>query len=126
MAKKLVVLVLTSFISINFCGCVFLGNCFRQTYKVEQAFDVSYSKAIDAVKDTLIGLNLKIVKAVIEADRANIKARYDSEKFIYLTLFKINESRTRIEVRVGTSETGKAGAENILRSIAEYLSLTNN
>ena len=123
MKKRLITFILAGFIFINFYGCAFIGSCVRQTYKVERSFDVSYPRAIDAVKDTLIDLNLKITKAVIEPERANVKARYDEEKFVYITLSKINENQTFIEVRVGTSETGKASAENILKSIAEYLSL---
>lgn len=126
MIKKTAIFVLAGFLLINFCGCAFVGNCIRQTYKVDQTFDASYSRAIDAVKDTLINLNLKIVKAVIEPEQANVKARYDGEKFVYVTIFKIDEKQTRIEVRVGTSETGKKSAEDILRSVAEYLSITNN
>lgn len=119
MAKKLLLIITIAAICLNLSGCIFLAASLRETQKAKQEFNVSYIKSLENVKKALVSLGLKFEEAVIKPDIAVIKGRYIDGKIMYIEIFKINDSESRIAVRVGTSDAGKIEAEKIIKAIEQ-------
>lgn len=115
-------LVSLGFVAVNLCGCLFFVASLGESYKVKENLNVSYGKAIDIVQEALGELKMGFQKAIIKPDIAVVKARYTDERTAYIRIFKEGENASRIEIRVGTDETGKADARKILETIQLCLS----
>lgn len=122
MLKRLLMLAFLGFIAVNLCGCMFFVAGLADSYKVKANLDVSYGKAVDTVHAALAELKLDFKKAIIEPDKAVLKARYTDDRNVYILIFREGENASRIEIRVGTDETGKQDARKILETIQLYLS----
>ena len=109
------------FVVLNLCGCLFIVAGMRDSAKAKQSFNVSYSKAIDVVKEVFTAGNLKFTKAIIKSDIAVVKGTFANGKTMYIEIFRISDNESRIEVRVGTSESGKPDAQKILDDISQRL-----
>jgi len=120
MFKKLILIIVLGMNCLNFSGCIFVAASLRETQKAKQDFNVSYIKALEIVKKALVSLNLKFEEAVIKPDVAVVKGKYTNEKTMYIEIFKISDNESRIAVRVGTSDAGKAEACKILEVIEKY------
>lgn len=122
MLKRPLLLVLLVFIALNLCGCMFFVAGLADSYKVKADLDVPYGKAVDTVHAAMAELKLSLRKAIIEPDRAVMKARYTDDRNVYIMVFRETENTSRIEIRVGTDEAGKEDARKILETIQLYLS----
>ena len=120
MLKKLLINFIFGTIIITFSGCIFVAASMRETQKAKQDFNVPYAKALEIVKKTLISLNLEFEEAIVKPDIAVVKGKYTNEKTMYIEIFRISDNESKISVRVGTSDAGKADAQKVLEAIEQY------
>ena len=131
MFKKIAVFISSIILLINICGCVALlagsvagaGTAVWLSGKLTQAVDASLEQATQAAKDAVTPANFESAtkestsgKIVVQIRSKNI----EGEK-IWIDIHKITESRSRIEVRVGTLVSDKAAAEKLLKKITGRL-----
>lgn len=133
MLKKLAVFILGVFVLLNLCGCAALiigsaaggaGTAVWLSGKLTQYADVPFEQAIKAAKDYLQSANLRVMlKETISAGHsvAQIRSRDLSGERILIDIHKISETRSRLEVRVGTVVSNKEAADRILKGITQHL-----
>ena len=131
MFTKAMVLIFISSISIYICGCTPLlvaggavaggaGTAGWISGKLVQELDTPFEKTFQATKYALQALNLVITKEVKKLDVAQVKGKYIDGKTIWIDIFKVSQSASRIEVRVGAIPN-KDATYKILDRIREYL-----
>jgi len=120
MYKKLLSFIFAVFLIINISGCLVAMIWMSENLKVKQTLNVSYSQAIDIVKGSMIEQGIKFHEATIEKNISRINAEYHDGKSVHIFIHEISSLQCTIAVRVGTSETEKKIAEEILKNIIEY------
>ncbi|MCU0652453.1 MAG: DUF3568 domain-containing protein [Candidatus Omnitrophica bacterium] len=125
MLKRFIKLCLVGFVAANFSGCVAVMAGLAESAKAKQTLNVSYSRAFDIVKGSFKTLDVQFVSADVRPNITQIKAKDTEERTVRIFITKISDSETSIAVRVGTSEAGKARAEQILQAIIDYSDLTS-
>lgn len=128
MIKKTAVFIFTVLLLMNICGCVALvagaaggaGTAVWFSGKLTQEVNVSFERAVKAVKEALGSLNLKLAKETLEQDTAQIMSKYTDGRAIWIDVHRITESSSRIEVRVGI-KPDKESTDKILKKIMRYL-----
>ena len=115
--KKLSIFCLVSFLIFSFCGCAIVGSALSESRKATKTVPVAYKDAIEMVKKVIEAENIQFVSAVIKTDIAQIKGFYNGEKKMFIKIVKLGDQECQIEVRVGTSESGRADAQKILQEI---------
>lgn len=131
MFKKIAVFISSIILLINICGCVALlagsvagaGTAVWLSGKLTQAVDASLEQATQAAKDAVTPANFE--SATKESASGKIVVQIRSKNIagekIWIDIHKITESRSRIEVRVGTLVNDKPAAEKLLKKITERL-----
>lgn len=128
MSKKISFLVLITILSISLCGCVALlagaaagaGTASWLSGKLIQEVNASFEKTIQASKQALGSLKLKVTKETIKDDTAQIMGNYTDGKTIWIDIHRVSAGVCRLEVRVGAA-SDKDAARKILNKIAQYL-----
>ncbi len=133
MFKKLAAFISCIILLVNICGCAALivgsvaggaGTAVWLSGKLIQYVDKPFEQVTKATKDSLEARNLIVVsKETIASGHSvvQIRSRDISGERIRIDIHKINESRSRIEVRVGTVISNKEAADRILKGITERL-----
>ena len=132
MFKKIAVFIYSVILLINICGCVALiagsaaggaGTAVWLSGKLTQYVNASLEQATKAAKDSLSSPSLRIVMKETASGQAvvQIRARDVGGEKVYIDIHKINATRSRIEVRVGTIISNKVAADRILKGITERL-----
>ncbi|MDD5196477.1 MAG: DUF3568 family protein [Candidatus Omnitrophota bacterium] len=132
MFKKLAALLFLIVLLVNVCGCVALiaggaaggaGTAVWLSGKLTQYINASLEQAIQAAKDSLSPSSLRIVMKETAPGQAvaQIRSRDVGGEKVYIDIHKITETRSRIEVRVGTIISNKAAADRILKGITGRL-----
>ena len=133
MLKKIALFISCAVLSANLCGCVALlagsaaggvGTAVWLSGKLVQYVNTPFEQARKSAQDYLQSRNLKMmIKETIADghDVAQIRSRETSGEKIRIDIFKITESRSRIEIRVGTLVNNKEAADRILKGITEHL-----
>jgi len=117
MFRKLGVLIIIGFVYLNLCGFALVAAGVSETSKVKETIDARYSKAVDMVKAAMISQGIELGKAVIEKEDTRIKGSYPDGRSVNIKLHRINEEKTGIEIRVGTSEAGSEDAKKIMQAV---------
>lgn len=117
MFKKLVMLVFAGFMFLNLCGFALIAAGVSEASKARETIDASYSKTIDMVKAAMISQGIELGKAVIKKDDARVKGSYPDGRSVNIFVHRVNDAKTSLEVRVGTSEAGKEDANKIIQAI---------
>ncbi|MFH1856971.1 MAG: DUF3568 family protein [Candidatus Omnitrophota bacterium] len=113
---------------INVTGCAAVigtvvggaGTALWQSGKLSDEVNVSYNKAVQAVTMALKSLDMEITKETQTDKITQIKSNYADGRVVWINIIPINESTTRIEVRVGISGD-KSESGKILEKIKKYL-----
>lgn len=113
-------MVLAYLLAVNLCGCMAAMIWMSENATSKQTLDVSYSQAVDIVKNTLIDKGIKFQEAVLKNKIAEVKGIYANEKTVHIFIRKISDTQCEISVRIGTSDAGKKDAEEILQAIIEH------
>jgi len=133
MIKKLLFFIFAIILLFNICGCVALiagsaaggvGTAVWLSGKLVQYVNNPFEQATQAAKDYLQSRNLKMtIKETIAGghDVAQMRSKEASGEKIRIDVFRITETRSRIEVRVGTLVSNKEAADRILKGITERL-----
>jgi len=133
MFKKIAVFISSGILLMNICGCVALiaggvaggaGTAVWLSGKLTQNVNASLEQAEKAAKDSLEFRNLGIItKEIISGGHAvvQIRSREASGEKIRIDIHKITDTRSRIEVRVGTLVSNKDAADRVLKGIIERL-----
>jgi len=133
MLKKLGVFIFSVILLVNICGCVALiaggvaggaGTAVWLSGKLVQTVNAPLDQVTKAAKDSLEFNNLGIVtKETIAAGHTvvQIRSKETSGEKIRIDIHKITETRSRIEVRVGTLVSDKEAADRILKDITGRL-----
>ena len=128
--QAMVLIFLVSF-SVNMCGCVPLwvaggavaggaGTAGWISGKLVQELDAPFESTVQAAKYTLESLDLVITKEIKKIDVAQIKSKYIDGKTIWIDVFGVSGSTSRIELRVGAIPN-KDATYKILDKIRDYL-----
>ena len=132
MFKKIAVFIFSIMLLANLCGCVALivgsaaggaGTAVWLSGKLTQYVNASLDQVIKAAKDSLQSPSLKIVMKATASGQAvvQIRGRDVAGEKVYIDIHKITETRSRVEVRVGTVISNKAAADRILKGITGRL-----
>ena len=132
MFKKIAVFIFSIMLLANLCGCVALivgsaaggaGTAVWLSGKLTQYVNASLDQVIKAAKDSLQSPSLKIVMKETASGQAvvQIRGRDVAGEKVYIDIHKITETRSRVEVRVGTIISNKAAADRILKGITGRL-----
>jgi hypothetical protein len=107
---------LAVFLAVNFCGCLMVGAEINESRKAVQVVNISYGQVVDVIKKAIREHKVQFVSAMIKNDMVTVRGVYNNE-VVYVRVFKISGQESRIEVYVGTNETGKKSARDILDGI---------
>ncbi|MCX5712235.1 MAG: DUF3568 family protein [Candidatus Omnitrophica bacterium] len=118
MFRKLFKLSLAGLLFLNICGFAFIAASVADSQKIKQTFDVSYGDGLVAVKDALKASSIRFKKADINETTTQVRARYDDGTAVRIWIYKLSDSRIRIEVRVGTSENDMPQSQKLMDAIA--------
>jgi len=133
MFKKLAVFIFSVILLVNICGCVALiaggaaggaGTAVWLSGKMTQYVNAPLEQVTKVAKDSLQSRNMAIMtKEVSSSGHAvvQIRSREASGEKIRIDIHKITETRSRVEVRVGTIISNKEAADRILKGITERL-----
>lgn len=120
MFKKLAIMVFMGLLALSLCGCAAVMMYMADSAKAKQTLEISYSQALDIVKEAIQAQGIQFQEAVIEKDIARVRGRYTDDLTVRIFIHKISATRCTIAVRVGTSQAGKKDAEKILQAIVDY------
>jgi hypothetical protein len=129
--KSILLLIFLTLFAINICGCVPLlvaggavaggaGTAGWISGKLVQELDVPFEETFGAAKYTMNSLNLSISKEIKKTEVAQIKGNYIDGKTIWIDIFNVSPSASRVEVRVGAIPNREASYK-ILNKIKNYL-----
>lgn len=133
MVRKICVFIFSSLLLVNLCGCAALivgsvaggaGTAVWLSGKLVQNVDNPLEQVSKAAKDYLQFRNLSMVsKETIASGHSvvQIRSRETSGERIRIDIHKISDTRSRIEVRVGTLVSNKEAADRVLKGITERL-----
>ncbi|MDD5567941.1 MAG: DUF3568 family protein [Candidatus Omnitrophica bacterium] len=133
MQKKLAVFISSLILLTNICGCVALiagsvaggaGTAVWLSGKLVQSVDFPLDQTTKAAKDYLQSRKLSLTsKETISSGHSvvQIRSRETNGERVRIDIHKIAETRSRVEVRVGTVISNKEAADRILRGITERL-----
>ena len=133
MFKKITASIFSVLLLVNICGCVALiaggaaggaGTAFWLSGKLVQNVNNPLEQATQAAKGYLQSRNLALVaKETISTGHSvvQVRSKETSGEKIRIDIHKITETRSRIEVRVGTLVSNKEAADRILKGITERL-----
>lgn len=129
MVKKCLAFIGVLWLMANLCGCFALvagaaggaGTAVWLSGKLTQEVNAPFEKAVQAVKSGLQSLKLEVTKETVESDVAQIKARYNDAKTIWVDVRRITATGSKIEVRVGAVNPDKAAADKIIKAIMRNL-----
>lgn len=135
MLKKLAVFFSSLFLLTNMCGCEALllgsiagaggaGTAIWLSGKLVQNVDFPLEQVTKAAKDSLESSKFSLTsKETISSGHVvvQIRSRYISGERVRIDIHKITETRSRIEIRVGTVISNKEAADNILKGITGRL-----
>lgn len=128
MFKKIEVVVYAGLSLIIMSGCVALvagaaggaGTAAWLSGKLSQELTTPYEKAIGAAKSGLKSLKLEVTKETREENVTQIKSKYSDGREVWIDVRRINDTLSRVEVRVGLVGDKDAAAK-ILKQIVDYL-----
>jgi len=133
MFKKFAVFISSVILLLNICGCVALiagsvaggaGTAVWLSGKLVQNVDAPLERVEKAAKDSLEFRNRAVVtkETIFEGHAvAQIRSRETSGERIRIDIHKLSDTRSRIEVRVGTIVSNKDAADRILKEIVGRL-----
>ncbi|MFH0855621.1 MAG: DUF3568 family protein [Candidatus Omnitrophota bacterium] len=133
MPKKLAVFISSLILLTNICGCAALivgsvaggaGTAVWLSGKLVQYVDFPLDQVTRAAKDSLESDKITLIsKETISSGHAvvQIRSRYASGERVRVDIHKITETRSRIEIRVGTLIGNKEAADKILKGITGRL-----
>ena len=133
MFKKIAASIFSVLLLVNICGCVALiaggaaggvGTAVWLSGKLIQYVNNPLEQTTKAAKDYLQSRNLAMVsKETISAGHSvvQIRSKETSGEKIRIDIHKITETRSRIEIRVGTLVSNKEAADIILKEITGRL-----
>jgi len=133
MFKKIAVFIFSVMLLVNICGCVALiaggaaggaGTAVWLSGKMTQYVNAPLEQVTKVAKDSLQSRNMAIMTKEVSSsghDVVQIRSREASGEKIRIDIHKITETRSRIEVRVGTIISNKEAADRILKGITERL-----
>ncbi len=133
MFKKIAVFISSGILLMNICGCVALiaggvaggaGTAVWLAGKLVQNVNAPLDRVVQAAKDSLEFRNRTVtIKETISEGHAvaQIRSRETSGEKIRIDIHKISDTRSRIEVRVGTVVINKDAADRILKEIVGRL-----
>lgn len=129
MRKKILVLILASFLLMNVCGCVAIlagtagsvGTAAWLSGKLTQDVDASFERTQKAAKSALESLKLTVEKETIEKNSGQIISKYSDGKNIWIDIHRLTPKRSKVEIRVGVVSPDKEAADKILKTIMKYL-----
>jgi hypothetical protein len=133
MFKKFAVFISSVILLLNICGCVALiagsvaggaGTAVWLSGKLVQNVDAPLERVEKAAKDSLESRNRAVItKETISGGHAvaQIRSRETSGERIRIDIHKLSDTRSRIEVRVGTIVSNKDAADRILKEIVGRL-----
>jgi hypothetical protein len=133
MFKKFAVFISSVILLLNICGCVALiagsvaggaGTAVWLSGKLVQNVDAPLERVEKAAKDSLEFRNRAVVtkETIFEGHAvAQIRSRETSGERIRIVNQKLSDTRSRIEVRVGTIVSNKDAADRILKEIVGRL-----
>ncbi len=120
MRKKFFLFSCVVFLIMNAYGCLmFTAELAEKENTLSYDFSVPYVDLLNAIDTTFRDLGLACDKTSLSPTSTSIKGIYTDGKSIHLTVEKMTEQHAHIEIRVGTSETGKSDARTILDAIKE-------
>ena len=128
MFRKIGAFIFAVLLVVNMCGCVALlagaaGGAGTATWlsgKLTQEVNSSLEKSLKAVKSALKSLKLTITKEVKKEDVVQVMSKYADGKTIWIDIWPVTESISRIDVRVGML-TDQEASRKILNRILKYL-----
>lgn len=132
MIKKIAISIVSVILLANICGCAALivggaaggaGTAVWLSGKLTQYVNVPLEQVTGAAKDSLRSSSLRIVMKETASGQAvaQIRGRDVGGEKVYVDIHKITDTRSRIEVRVGTIISNKVAADRILKGITERL-----
>ncbi|MFA5063300.1 MAG: DUF3568 family protein [Candidatus Omnitrophota bacterium] len=133
MQKKLAVFISSLILLTNICGCVALiagsvaggaGTAVWLSGKLVQSVDFPLDQVAKAAKEYLESGKFALTsKETISSGHAvvQIRSRYISGERVRIDIHKITETRSRIEIRVGTLMGNREAADKVLKGITERL-----
>jgi hypothetical protein len=124
MVKKIGVLIVSALFLANLYGCVAVvagtaGGAGTATWlsgKLVQNVDAPFEKSLQAAKEALKSLDLKITKETVEGNNAQLRSEYTDGKPIWVDVHRLTPKASSIEVRVGLLGD-KEAAQKILDRI---------
>lgn len=128
MINKISVFFLSLLILINLTGCVAVvagtaGGAGTATWlsgKLGEEFNVPLKRSVEATKAALNSLKYEITKETSKEEVVQIMSKYTDGRTIWIDVRKVEESKSRIEVRVGAI-SDKEAAREILERIKRYI-----
>lgn len=121
MLKRLLIITFIGCMLLNIIGCAVAMYGITKYETKSQEFDVSCDKVLEASKSALKELNLEFDEPVTKDNVTEIKGIYPEGRSFHIEIYNINTYKSRIDVRVGTSEAGKKDEEIIVETIKKYL-----
>ena len=128
MFKKIEVVAFAGLSLIIMSGCVALvagaaggaGTAVWLSGKLSQELKTPYEKAIGAAKSALKSFKFEVTKETREENVKQIKSKYSDGREVWIDVRRINDTLSRVEVRVGLVGDKDAAAQ-ILKQIVYYL-----
>ena len=128
MFKKTMILIFSTFLLVNMCGCIAIlagaaagtGTAAWLSGKLSQEVNASFEASLKATKSALRSLKLNVTKETVKEDLAQVMGNYADGKIIWIDISRVSRITSRIEVRVGVAGD-KEAAHKILDRIRRYL-----
>lgn len=129
MRKKILALILASFLLMSVCGCVAIlagtaggvGTAAWLSGKLTQDVNAPFEHVIKAAKSALELFKLTVEKETIEKNSGQIISKYSDGKNIWIDIHRLTPTRSKVEIRVGVVSPDKEAADKILKAIMRYL-----
>ncbi len=128
MLRQISVIVLSAFLAINLCGCAAVlagaaggvGTAAWLSGKLSSEIDAPYEQTIEASKNALDSLDMRVEKETRSDAVAQIISEYSDGSKVWIDIRPVTKKSVRIEIRVG-ARGDKAASDKILERIKKYL-----
>ena len=128
MAKKITTLCIALMLGMSLCGCATVlvagaggaGTALWLSGKLSETVNAPFDRTIQATKDGLTALGLRITKETKKASVAQIMTLYTDGSETWIDIRPVTKSATKVEVRVGM-RGDKAASSKILDAIKKHL-----
>ena len=126
--RKIGIFLVSMVCLVQLYGCVALlagaaggaGTAAWLSGKLSQEVNVSFDRALQASRRGLESLKFRVTKETLKEDVAQLMSKYSDGRTIWVDVYRVADSASRIEVRVGATGD-KEAAQKVLNQIRRYL-----